>query len=85
MDQYSKDLEILRDKHKVKVLRTPQSVMEDQLQAWDKLNADLNKDPVFKKIFDSQKDWFKRVVYYELFNSADYKLAYEHVYGKLGF
>jgi TRAP-type mannitol/chloroaromatic compound transport system substrate-binding protein len=85
MENYSRDLEILRDKHKVKILRTPSDVMGEQLKAWDQLAANLNKDPFIKKIYDSQKAWFKRVAYYELFNAADYKQAYEHVYGKLGF
>jgi TRAP-type mannitol/chloroaromatic compound transport system substrate-binding protein len=85
MENYSRDLEILRDKHKVKIVRTPSDVMGEQLKAWDQLAATLNKDPIIKKIYDSQKAWFKRVAYYELFNSADYKQAYEHVYGKLGF
>jgi TRAP-type mannitol/chloroaromatic compound transport system substrate-binding protein len=85
MENYSRDLEILRDKHKVKILRTPADVMGEQLKAWDQLAANLNKDPFIKKIYDSQKAWFKRVAYYELFNAADYKQAYEHVYGKLGF
>ncbi len=85
MENYSRDLELLRDKHKVKILRTPSDVMGEQLKAWDALAATLNKDPFIKKIYDSQKAWFKRVAYYELFNSADYKQAYEHIYGKLGF
>lgn len=85
MENYSRDLEILRDKHKVKIVRTPSDVMGEQLKAWDQLAAQLNKDPFIKKVYDSQKAWFKRVAYYELFNAADYKQAYEHVYGKLGF
>ena len=27
----------------------------------------------------------KRVVFYDIYNSADYKLAYEHYFGPLGF
>ena len=80
MENYSRDLQILKDKHKVNVIRTPDSIMLEQLKAWDKLSADLSKDPINKKIIDSQKAWFQRVVYYEQFNAANYKLAYEHVY-----
>ena len=36
-------------------------------------------------IIESQRDWCKRVVFYDIYNSADYKLAYEHHFGPLGF
>ena len=85
LDRYSADLEWLRDKAGVKIIRTPVSVMQDQLKAWDKIMPSLEKDPFFKKVTASQKAFSKRVAYYELFNSADYKLAYEHNFGKLGF
>ena len=35
-------------------------------------------------MLDSQKEWAKRVVSYDLFNKADYQLAYEHYFGSLG-
>jgi TRAP-type mannitol/chloroaromatic compound transport system substrate-binding protein len=80
MENYSRDLQILKDKHKVNVIRTPDSIMLEQLKAWDKISAELSKDPINKKIIDSQRAWFQRVVQYEQFNAANYKLAYEHVY-----
>jgi len=85
-DQYSKDLLWLRDKANVKLYRTPESVMKAQLNAWDKILPGLEKDPFFAKVLKSQKDFAKRVAYYELLNSADYKLAFEHYFpGELGF
>jgi TRAP-type mannitol/chloroaromatic compound transport system substrate-binding protein len=80
MENYSRDLQILKDKHKVNVIRTPDSIMLEQLKAWDVMTVELSKDPTNKKIIDSQRDWFRRVVYYEQFNAANYRLAYEHVY-----
>jgi len=85
MENYSRDLQILKDRHKVNVIRTPDSIMLEQLKAWDKMTAELSKDPINKKIIDSQRAWFRRVVFYEQLNAANYKLAYEHVYKtKLG-
>jgi TRAP-type mannitol/chloroaromatic compound transport system substrate-binding protein len=85
-DQYSKDLQWLKKVAKVNVYRTPQSVMDDQLVAWDKIIVDLEKDPFFKKVLKSQKEFSHRAAYYELLNAADYKLAYEHYFpGELGF
>ena len=80
MENYSRDLQILKEKHKVNVIKTPRSIMQEQLKAWDKLAADLSKDPINKKIIDSQRQWYSRVVYYEQYNQADYRLAFEHVY-----
>ena len=65
--------------------RTPQDVMQAQLEAWDRVIEPLAQDEFFKRVIDSQKDWSQRVSKYVLLNSADYKLAYEHYFGSLGF
>jgi len=83
MDYYSKDLQELITKDKVNVLRTPKSVFDAQIKAWDGLIEVLGKDPFMKKVMDSQKAWVKRVVYYGMLNSADYRIAYEHHFAKL--
>jgi TRAP-type mannitol/chloroaromatic compound transport system substrate-binding protein len=84
LDNYSRDL-VKLEEGGVQVVRTPQDVMNAQLDAWDKVLENLMQDEYFAKVVESQKDWCKRVVRYELFNSADYKLAYEHYYGPIGF
>jgi len=85
-DQYSKDLQWLKNTAKVNVYRTPTSVMKAQLDAWDKIMPDLEKDPFFKKVVASQKAFAHRVAYYDILNSCDYKLAYDHYFpGELGF
>ncbi len=85
-DQYSKDLLWLRDEAGVKLYRTPTPVMEAQLKAWDEILPELEQDPFFAKVVKSQKEFAKRVAYYELLNSADYKLAFDHYFpGELGF
>jgi TRAP-type mannitol/chloroaromatic compound transport system substrate-binding protein len=86
MDNYSRDLIKLRDEHHVNILRTPQSIFDAQLKGWDVLVKRIaDDDPFFAKVWESQKTWAKRVGYYSFFNSADYKAAYEHLFGKLGF
>ncbi len=86
MDNYSKDLQELKDKEKVSILRTPQGIFDAQIKAWDIIVKKLtDEDPFFKKVWESQKAWGKRVGYYSFFNTADYKAAYEHLHGKLGF
>ena len=85
-DQYSKDLQWLKNDAGVKLYRTPTSVMKAQLDAWDRLLPDLEKDPFFKKVVASQKKFAHRVAYYELLNACDYKLAFDHYFpGELGY
>jgi TRAP-type mannitol/chloroaromatic compound transport system substrate-binding protein len=84
LNQYSSDLEKLQKEHGVKVLRTPQDVLDAELTAWDKLIDQLGQDEYMKRVMDSQRQFVERVVFYELMNSPDYVLAYNHYYpGKL--
>jgi TRAP-type mannitol/chloroaromatic compound transport system substrate-binding protein len=81
IDNYSRDLQELITKHKVKVIRTPKSIMAEQLKAWDVITARLSKaDPFFAKVVQSQRDFAKRSAYYVMFNEADYRLGYEHIF-----
>lgn len=81
--EYSADLQKLQEGG-VTVHRTPQDVLAKQLEAWDTLITDLETDPFFKKVMDSQRAWTEQVSYYELMNAPDYALAYEHHFpGKL--
>ncbi len=84
MERYSQDLIKLKKDHGVNVYRTPDSVMDDQLKAWDIVIEQLSKeDPFFKKVLDSQKAWAKRHGAYALNNAPNYRGAYEHYFGKL--
>jgi TRAP-type mannitol/chloroaromatic compound transport system substrate-binding protein len=81
LKNYSEDLEILRDKHKVNIVRTPRSVFQEQLNAWDGLAKKLSdEDEFFKRVLDSQRAWAKKVAYYWFVNDAEYKMGYEHVF-----
>ena len=82
MDSYSKDLQALINKDKVNVKRTPEAVMKEQLSSWDKVLKKLEEDPFFAKVVNSQKEWSYRVAFYDLMNTADYKLAFKHYFPK---
>jgi TRAP-type mannitol/chloroaromatic compound transport system substrate-binding protein len=83
MDNYSNDLQWLQTSAGVTLTRTDPSILQAQLAAWDQVMPGLMEDPFFAKVVESQKAWAKRVVYYELLNNADYRLAYEHYFGAL--
>jgi TRAP-type mannitol/chloroaromatic compound transport system substrate-binding protein len=81
MDNYSRDLQDLINKHKVKVIRTPRSIFQEQLKAWDIVSKRLqDEDPFFKRVVESQLAWAKRVAYYMFVNEADYRMGFEHIF-----
>jgi TRAP-type mannitol/chloroaromatic compound transport system substrate-binding protein len=81
MDRYSSDLQWLTKSAGVKAYRTPQSVMNEQLKAWDVLIERMSgEDPFFAKVLKSYKDFAHRAAFYYLLNSADYKLAFDHYF-----
>jgi TRAP-type mannitol/chloroaromatic compound transport system substrate-binding protein len=84
LNAYSADLQKLQKDHGVVVHRTSKEILDAQLKAWDQLIPELEKDPYMKKVLDSQRAWVERVVFYELMNSPDLALAYDHYFpGKL--
>jgi TRAP-type mannitol/chloroaromatic compound transport system substrate-binding protein len=84
MKEYSNDLQRIATEFGVTVRRTSKDILAAQIVAWDKLIAELEADPFAKKVMDSQRAWVEKVGYYELMNSPDLALAYEHYFpGKL--
>ena len=84
LDNYSADLEKLQKEHGVTVHRTSKAILDAELKAWDDIIPELEADAYMKKVLDSQRAWVERVVFYELMNSPDYALAYDHYFpGKL--
>jgi TRAP-type mannitol/chloroaromatic compound transport system substrate-binding protein len=85
-DRYSRDLEAIRARG-VSVVRTPDSVLNAQLVAWNRVLDAQQKDPAtgafFKKVSDSQKAWVRRTSAYLQINnnnSAALEAAYRHFF-----
>ena len=79
MDRYSTDLAALKEMG-VEVHKTPDSLLDAQLGAWDKVIATLSADPFFAKVIESQKAWAKRVVSLQFDMEVDQKKAYDHFF-----
>ena len=80
--RYSEDLVKLQTEQGVNVYRTPDSVMADQLKAWDVVVDRISgEDAFFAKVVESQKAYAKEVMNYLNLNQPDYKLAYNHYFG----
>jgi TRAP-type mannitol/chloroaromatic compound transport system substrate-binding protein len=80
LDVYSRDLQALIDEDGVNVSRTPDSILDRQLEAWDELMEDESADPFFAKVLQSQRTWCERVAFYQLMNTPDYGRAYRHYF-----
>jgi len=79
--RYSEDLEKLRAQG-VNVYRTPDSVMQKQLEAWDVVVKRMSgEDPFFGKVIKSQMAYAKEVMGYLNLNQPNYQLAYKHYFG----
>ena len=79
LDRYSKDLEAIKGRG-VAVRKTPDSVLQAQLAAWDKVIEEFSKDAFFKKVVDSQKAWVQRTYAFERLNEPSRDLAYDHFF-----
>jgi TRAP-type mannitol/chloroaromatic compound transport system substrate-binding protein len=83
MDRNSKDLEEMKSKQKVQVVKTPKAVLEAQLNAWDAVVAEKSKDnPFFVKVLESQKQWAARVVPLRQEIMVENETAYQHYFKK---
>ena len=79
MDRYSNDLAALKEAG-VKVHRTPDSVLQAQLAAWDKVIAAQSAEPFFAKVAESQKAWVKRVVSTQFELEVQQNMAFDHFF-----
>jgi TRAP-type mannitol/chloroaromatic compound transport system substrate-binding protein len=80
MDRNSKDLEEYKTRFNVKVIKTPKSILEAQLKAWDAIITKESANPDFKKILDSQREWAKRVGTLRAEIMVSQELATEHFF-----
>ena len=80
LDQYSRDLEELQSQEGVTVHRTSKEILAAQIESWDKIIVELEKDPFMKKCLDAQRAWVERVAYYEIMGGTDLVTAYNHYF-----
>jgi TRAP-type mannitol/chloroaromatic compound transport system substrate-binding protein len=79
MDRYANDLAALKEAG-VKVTKTPDSVLQAQLAAWDKVLAAQSAEPFFAKVVESQKAWVKRVVGSQFEMEVEQNMAFDHFF-----
>jgi TRAP-type mannitol/chloroaromatic compound transport system substrate-binding protein len=82
IDRYSKDYVELQVKDKVRMYKTPDSVLQAQLNAYDQATAKRKDNPIFREIEESQKAFAQRAVRFNLDYNVNPRMAYNHYFGK---
>ncbi len=82
IQRYSTDLVKLMNNHQVNVYKISEEILRSQLKAWDVILLEKMKDPLFKEVVESQKNYCKKVMKYLFLNQPDYTLAYKHMFGE---
>jgi TRAP-type mannitol/chloroaromatic compound transport system substrate-binding protein len=83
IDRYSKDYIELQTKDKVRFFRTPSSILQAQLDAYDAAAAKKREgNAIFREIEDSQKKFAERVVKWDFDNNVRREMAYNHYFAK---
>ncbi len=82
IDRYSKDYEEMQTKDNVKFYKTPDSLLQKQLEVYDEVVTKKAADnPLFKKIVDSQMAFAKRATQWEQDTVVNRRMAYNHYFG----
>jgi TRAP-type mannitol/chloroaromatic compound transport system substrate-binding protein len=80
IDRYSKDYIELQTKDKVKVYKTPDSVLQKQLDIFDEVMKKYSDKPFFKEVLDSQREFAKRAVSWDMDTNVSRRMAYNHYF-----
>jgi len=82
VDRNSKDYLELK-KAGVNFYKTPDAILRNQLDSWDKVMAKKSaENPLFKKVLDSQKAFAQRAGAWQNDYLVDFKMAYNHYFGR---
>ena len=82
IDRYSKDYIEMQTKDKVRFYKTPDSILQKQLEIYDQVVAKKSADnPLFKEIVASQKAFAEHAVKWDMDNNVNRRMAYTHYFG----
>ena len=81
--RYSTDYMEMQQKQGVKFYKTPDSVLQRQLTAYDQAAEKKAADnPLFKEIVESQKRFAERTVRWDLDTNVNRRMAFNHYFAK---
>jgi TRAP-type mannitol/chloroaromatic compound transport system substrate-binding protein len=83
IDRYSKDYVEMQTKQNVRFYKTPDSVLQKQLDIFDQVEAKKSaENPMFKEIAESQRQFASRAVKWYLDTQVGSRMAYNHYFVK---
>jgi TRAP-type mannitol/chloroaromatic compound transport system substrate-binding protein len=83
IDRYSKDYVELQTKDNVKFYKTPDAILQKQLEMYDQIVAKkVTDNPMFKEIIDSQKAFGARAVKWDMDTYVNRRMAFNHYFAK---
>ncbi|MBN9083244.1 MAG: C4-dicarboxylate ABC transporter [Rhizobiales bacterium 62-17] len=82
IDRYSRDYEEMQSKDKVRFFKTPDSVLQRQLDIYDDvITKKAAENPLFKEILESQYAFARRATRWEQDTVVSRRMAYNHYFG----
>jgi len=82
IDRYSKDYVELQTKDKVRFYKTPDAVLQRQLEVFDEARKKRADNALFQEIEASQKVFAERAVRWYLDTQVSSRMAYNYYFGK---
>jgi TRAP-type mannitol/chloroaromatic compound transport system substrate-binding protein len=85
IDRYSKDYIEMQTKDGVKFYKTPDSILQKQLEIYDEVvKKKAGTNPLFKEVIESQFAFAKRTTRWEQDTLTNRKMAFAHYFGPNG-
>ncbi len=84
IDRYSQDYSELQTKDKVRVYKTPDSVLQKQLEIFDEVIAKRKDNALFNEVLASQRAFAQRAVRWYLDTQLSGRMAYNYYFAKAG-
>jgi TRAP-type mannitol/chloroaromatic compound transport system substrate-binding protein len=82
IDRYSQDYIDIQAKQGVKVYKTPDSILQKQIELFDPIMAKKSADnPLFKEVLESQKKFAVRAVKWDLDTYVNRRMAFNYYFG----
>ncbi|MGE0798076.1 MAG: TRAP transporter substrate-binding protein [Lautropia sp.] len=79
IDRYSADYQQLRSRHGVRFEKTPDSVLQAQLTAWDRVVERKSREhPFFRRVLDSMRTFAERAGRWREDTIVDHRMAWLH-------
>src|SRR5467141_219756 len=83
INRYSQDYIELQTKDKVRFYKTPDSVLQKQLEVFDEVDKKKSaENPMWKEITESQKKYAERAVRWFLDTQVSTRMAYNYYFGQ---